>query len=250
VDGSTRLLVVLGDPIAQVRSPAAWTALFAHNGVNAACVPLHVRPADLGAVFAGLRAARNVQAVIATIPHKPAMLELVDEPSARAVQVGSVNAVAFDAERRARGDILDGQGSAIAFALAAAGCAEVAVHDIDTPRAERLAARLTHAGYAARSAEPDPRGYDVVVNATPLGMRPADAFAFDVGRLNDDTVVADVVVAQSLTPLLQAARARGCFVHPGVLMSDAQVARMAEFFDFGAGDWSAERIAELLLKKS
>src|SRR5215204_508322 len=107
LDGSTRLLGVIGDPIEQVRTPRVWSVLFQRNGVNAACVPLHVRSADLKLVFGGLRAASNVKGFIATIPHKPAMLDLVDEASPRARLVGAVNVVAFDAQRRALGDILD-----------------------------------------------------------------------------------------------------------------------------------------------
>jgi shikimate dehydrogenase len=271
MDGSTRLLVVVGDPIAQVRSPRVWSALFEHNRVNAACVPLHVRSGELASCFAGLRAARNIQALIATIPHKPAMLELVDEASVRARQVGAVNAVAFDGHGRTRGDILDGEGlieslrargqhvagrralivgaggvgSAIAFAVADAGAREVCVSDIDGQRADKLAARLTAAGHAARSGAPDASGFELVVNATPMGMRADDPLPFDPLRVAPEAVVADVVVCSGLTPLLHAASARGCFVHPGVYMSDAQVTRMADFFGFGAGDWSAETIATL-----
>jgi shikimate dehydrogenase len=271
IDGSARVLGVVGDPIAQVRSPAVWTALFRHNAVNAVCVPLHVRSADLRTFFAGMRAAANVQALIATIPHKPAMLELVDDVTPRARQVNAVNAVAFGADRCARGDILDGEGlvqslrargqqiqgrralivgaggvgSAIAFALAEAGATEVSVSDIASGRADQLAARLTDAGFVAGATAPDPHGYDVVVNATPMGMHSSDPLPFDTARLEPGAVVADVVIRPGLTPLLTAARARGCFTHPGIYMSDAQVVRMAEFFGFGPGDWSAEAIAEL-----
>ena len=55
VDGSTRVLGVVGDPIAQVRAPRIWTALLRHNAVNAVCVPMHVRPGDLPAFFEGVR---------------------------------------------------------------------------------------------------------------------------------------------------------------------------------------------------
>jgi shikimate dehydrogenase len=264
LDGSTRLLGVIGDPIEQVRSPQVWSVLFQRNAINAACVPLHVRSADVKLVFGGLRAVSNVQGLIATIPHKPAMLDLVDEASPRARQVGAVNVVAFDAERRARGDILDGQGlveslrmrgqrldgrralivgaggvgSAIAFALAGAGVREVTVSDIAVHRAEQLAARLASAGHAARVGAPDPHERDLIVNATPLGMRAHDPLPFDVERLEPEVIVADVVIQSALTPVLTAAQARGCFVHPGIYMSDAQVLTMAEFFGFGPGDWA------------
>jgi shikimate dehydrogenase len=197
------------------------------------------------------------------------MLDLVDEASPRAGQVGAVNVVAFDAERRARGDILDGEGlveslrvrgqrlegrralivgaggvgSAIAFALAGAGVREVTVSDIAVHRADQLAARLESAGYAARVGAPDPHDYDLVVNATPLGMRADDPLPFDVERVDPAAIVADVVIQSALTRVLTAARARGCFVHPGTYMSDAQVLTMAEFFGFGPGDWSPDSLS-------
>jgi shikimate dehydrogenase len=272
MDGSTRVLAVLGDPISQVRSPGVWSALFQHNGVNAACVPFHVQPSDLEAVFGGLRAARNIQGLIVTIPHKPAMLRLVDEATPRARQVGAVNVVAFDAQRRTCGDSLDGAGlveslhargqrirgrralvvgaggvgSAIAFAVASAGVSEVLVSDIAEQRAEQLGARLRDAGYGAQVGAPDPRGFDLVINATPLGMRASDPLPVDATCLESKAIVADVVIQPELTPILAAARARGCFVHPGVLMSDAQVVMMASFFGFGEGDWTAETIDQLV----
>ena len=265
LDGSTRLLGVLGDPIEQVRAPLVWSVLFRRNGVNAACVPLHVRSADLKLVFGGLRAASNVKGFIATIPHKPAMLDLVDEASPRARLVGAVNVVAFDTQRRARGDILDGQGLVESLrergqrleaapsadrrggrrglcdcvcARRQAGVREVTVSDIAAQRAEQLAARLESAGHAVRVGAPDPHDCDLVVNATPLGMRADDPLPFAVERLDPAAIVADVVIQSAPTRLLKAALARGCFVHPGSYMSDAQVITMAEFFGFGPGDWS------------
>src|ERR1700682_3774201 len=93
VNGSTRLLGVIGDPIAQVRAPGVWTALFSRNGVNAVCVPLHVPSSTLPAFFDIVRTLRNLQGLIVTIPHKPAVLQLVDEATDRARQVGAVNVV-------------------------------------------------------------------------------------------------------------------------------------------------------------
>ena len=243
LDGSTRLLGVLGDPIEQVRAPLAWSALFRRNGVNAACVPLHVRSADLKLVFGGLRAASNVKGFIATIPHKPAMLDLVDEASPRARLVGAVNVVAFDTQRRARGDILDGQGlveslrergqrlegrralivgsggvgSAIAFALVGGGRAPDRRfrHRRPACRAAGGAPRVSRPRRARRRARP--HDFDLVVNATPLGMRADDPLPFAVERLDPAAIVADVVIQSAPTRLLKAALARGCFVHPGEL---------------------------------
>ncbi len=272
MNGSTRLLGVVGDPIAQVREPRVWTALFQLNGVNAVCVPLHVQSAGLPALFEAARAVRNVQGLIITIPHKPAALQLIDEPTHRACQVGAVNVVCLSPDGRLRGDILDGEGlvsglraagqaiagrralivgcggvgSAIAFAVAGARVREIALSDMLPLRAEQLAARLTAAGYSARVSAPDADGFDLVINASPAGMQAGDPLPLDCARLHPDAIVADVVVNPGLTPLLAAARERGCFVQPGSVMSDHQVPEMATFFGFPAGDWSPQAIAQIM----
>lgn len=269
IDGSTRLLAVLGDPIAQVGAPAAWTGLFARQGINAVGVPLHVSADALPAMFNGLRELRNLVGLIVTIPHKPAMLDLVDEASARARQVGAVNVVVFRADGAAVGDILDGVGfvnglhargqsldgrralvvgaggvgSAIAFALADAGVQAVRVNDALPERAARLAARLRAANVDARAAGPDPAGFDLVVNASPMGMRPDDPLPVDCARLDPSAVVADVVLHATLTPFLVAARQRGCYVQPGTHMMNYQIAHMAAFFGLPDGDWSPEGVS-------
>lgn len=271
VNGSTRLLGVVGDPIAQVRAPGVWTALFQRNGVNCVCIPCHVRAAQLAIVFDGLRRIGNLQGLIVTVPHKPAVRALLDEVSERARQVGAVNVVRFDQNGRAYGDILDGEGlvsglraggqqitgrralvvgcggvgSAIAFALAHAGVCDVAVSDVVEGRAASLAQRLIDAGYPARAHAPDPGGFDLIVNASPVGMRAGDPLPFDCERLDSHAIVADVVIHNGLTPLLTAAQRRGCYVQPGTIMSDHQVAEMAAFFGFGMGDWSPQAIAEI-----
>lgn len=271
VDGSTRLLGVVGDPIAQVRAPGVWSGLFRHNAVNAICVPMHVRPSSLSTFFAGIRTLGNLQGLIVTIPYKPVILELLDAVTPRARQVGVVNAVAVEQDGRTLGDTFDGVGfvaglraagkdlaggralivgsggvgASIAFAVAEAGARDVCVSDVVDDRARALAARLQKAGFGAGVGSPDPGGFDLVVNASPLGMRETDPLPFDCTRLDPAALVADVVISQALTPVLAAASTRGCFVQPGTVMTDYMIASMAEFFGFAPGDWSAEAIARL-----
>jgi shikimate dehydrogenase len=270
-NGSTRLLGVVGDPIAQVRAPGVWTGLFQHNGVNALCVPMHVHPPSLETFFDGIRALVNLQGLIVTIPHKPVILKLLDVLAPRAQQAGVVNAVAIRADGQTIGDTFDGVGfvaglhaagqdltgrralivgaggvgSSIAFAVAEAGAREVCVSDVADARAGALTERLQQASIRSDVVSPDPRGFDLVVNATPMGMRAGDPLPFDTAHLDPSAVVVDVVISHELTPLLVAAQARGCFVQRGAVMTDHMIAAMAEFFGFPAGDWSAEAIARL-----
>jgi shikimate dehydrogenase len=264
---------VAGDPIAQVRAPGVWSRLFEHNGLNAVCLPFHVRPPDLSAFFGGIRPLGNLVGLIVTIPHKPVVLGLVDEVSPRAAQIGACNAVAVEPSGRTRCDMFDGVGfvaglrasgqsvrgrqallvgsggvgSAIAFGLADAGVDALSVSDVIAERAEALAARLMAAGYRSAVSAPDPAGFDLVVNASPAGMHAGDPLPFDVSRVDPTTIVGDVVISHEVevTPLVIAARERGCFVQPGTVMTDHQIAEMARFFGFQSGDWSADTIGRL-----
>jgi len=271
VDGTTRLLAIAGDPIAQVRAPAMLSGLLRHNAVDALCVPFHVRAADFAALLHGLRGLRNLAGVIATVPHKAVAASLADSLLPRARLARAANVLARGEDGSWTADMLDGVGfvagllaagknpagqsalvvgaggvgTAIAFALAEAGASEIALSDTDPARAEDLAQRLRATGAAARVAAPDPAGYALVVNATPLGMHPDDPLPIDATRLDPAATVADVVSKPVMTKLLQAAQQRGCFIQPGTHMTEQQMAAMATFFGFSGGDWSPAAIAAL-----
>lgn len=271
VDGTTRLVGIAGDPIAQVRAPAMLSGLLRHNAVDALCVPFHVRPADFSALLNGLRGMRNLAGVIATVPHKAAAAALADISLPRAQLARAANVLSLGEDGRWTADMLDGVGfiagllaaernpagkralvvgtggvgTAICFALAEAGVSEIALFDADSARAEDLARRLRATGAAAQVASPDPMGYGLVVNATPLGMRPDDPVPIDPARLDPGATVADVVSKPVMTKFLLAAEQRGCFVQPGTRMTEYQMAAMAAFFGFPGGDWSPAAIAAL-----
>jgi shikimate dehydrogenase len=76
-------------------------------------------------------------------------------------------------------------------------------------------------------------GFDVVVNATPLGMNPDDPLPLDASRLSSRAFVGEVVMKQEITPLLRAARERGCQIQIGTDMLFEQIPLYLEFFGFG-----------------
>jgi shikimate dehydrogenase len=127
-----------------------------------------------------------------------------------------------------------GVGSAIVASLAKAGVAEIAIFDADVSAMNGLAERL-RAHYPALTIEVgsrDPAGFDVVVNATPLGMKDDDPLPVDVARLSPSTLVGEVVMKQEITPFLAAARARGCAIQVGTDMLFEQIPAYLEFFGF------------------
>jgi shikimate dehydrogenase len=251
-NGETRVHLILGDPVGQTKSPSGLTAEFVARGVNAICVPVHVTPAHFDAFVVAAQRAQNIDGLVITIPHKFAALRHCDEASGRAKFLGAANVLWRVAADRWCGDMTDGAamvaalqragcdpagrralvvgaggaGSAVALALVEAGVAALTVTDVDLKRCgnlvERLASAVVHAGSA------DPAGCDVVVNATPAGMRRGDPLPVDPDRLAPSAVVGDLITRPVMTPLLEAARRRGCTVVTGEDMFAAAAGELAD----------------------
>ena len=236
LDGATRVHIIVGDPIAQVKSPAGVTQSFHERGHNAIVIPAHVAPRDLNAYVQGLSLAQNVDGIIVTIPHKFAAYELCATASERSHFLRSANTLRRNPDGTWHGDMFDGlgyvtamqrkgcdpqgrrvlligaggAGSAIAHAVIEAGAAVLAVHDGDTQRRDSLIERLAALGKGrVQVGTTDPSGFDIVLNATPAGMRPEDPLPVEVERLPAHAFVGDVITAPAVTPLLECARAGG-----------------------------------------
>jgi shikimate dehydrogenase len=128
-----------------------------------------------------------------------------------------------------------GVGSAIAASLAADGIARMVVSDTNKAGAEGLAGRLKehYPRMEVAVGSNDPKGFDLIVNATPLGMKAGDALPFDTSRIGKDTFVGEVVMKQEITPLLKAAQEIGCRTQVGTDMLFEQIPAYLEFFGFG-----------------
>jgi shikimate dehydrogenase len=258
ITGSTRLYAVLGDPIGQVRAPGLVNRLFTRLGTDAVLVPVHAVPAQLAAIVNGLKLIDNLDGLLITVPHKAAVLRYADRVSPTVALVGSANAMRREPDGQWFADNFDGTGfvaslhsaghdpvgrhvslvgaggagSAIAFALLASGVARLSVCDTDPGRLGDLLARLAaHCpGRAYGVPTPQLDGVDIAVNATPLGMRPADPLPFAPEALPPGSVVADIVMRPRETELLRAAAALGHPVHDGFGMLDHQLDAYRAFF--------------------
>ncbi|GGS50192.1 shikimate dehydrogenase [Streptomyces griseoviridis] len=258
LSGTTRLYAVLGDPVTQVRAPELVNPVLAALGVDAVVVPVHAPAEHLAAVVGGLVRAGNVDGLLVTVPHKAAVCALADELGPAAALSGTANAMRRGADGRWLADNFDGlgfvrgleaaghpvrgrrvvlvgaggAGSAVAVALLMAGAGPVCVRDVDEGRLAGLLARLgSRWPRTVRAEAPgDLAAADLVVNATPLGMRPGDPLPFDPAAVRADAVVADIVMKPHETALLRAAAAAGRRVHHGVHMLEQQVPCYREFF--------------------
>jgi len=257
ISGTTRLLGVIGDPVAHSRSPRMQNAALQALGLNWAYVPLPVKAANLESVLRGLHAAGFV-GVNVTVPHKEAVAQLVDELRPTAKASGSVNTVIFAEDGRLIGDSTDGPAIAVAIAseieetytgsvlvlgaggsaraaaaaLAQDGCA-VQIHARRFEAAEALAQDLAGSGNVVAVAElPDPVG-GVVVNCTPVGaLVDPDGMPLPASRLLDVRVVVDLAYRADATPtpLITAAAETGCAVVDGLEVLARQGAKALEIW--------------------
>ena len=255
LNGTTRIHVTIGDPIAQVKSPAGITQGFEMRGHDAVMIPLQVKPADVEEFFALAKKLPTLDGIVITVPHKPVAFRYCDATSERARVLGVCNVMRREKDGSWRGDMTDGggfidalkrndfhpkgkralqvgaggAGSAIALALAMEG-ASVTLADLDTAKRDALIARLGQHGHTIMPVDkPDPSGFDLIVNATPAGMKAGDPLPVDPSRLEPKQFVADVITMPVITPLLQAALARNCHIQNGVQMFEAQVDFITEY---------------------
>ena len=228
----------------RVKSPSGVTQAFHDRGHNAIVMPAHVAPADLAACVQGLTRVQNVDGIIVTVPHKFATYGLCTTASERAHFLQATNTMRRNADGTWHGDMFDGlgyvtamrrkgcdprgrrvllvgaggAGSAIAHALVEAGASALAIHDEDTTRRDSLIARLASLDSTrVEAGSPDPTGFDIVLNATPVGMRENDPIPVQVAHLASHAFVGDVITAPAITPLIAAARAGG---HPTMTGGD------------------------------
>jgi shikimate dehydrogenase len=259
ITGTTRLYGLVGDPLTTAKSPELLNRLFIEQRADAACVPFLVKADDLSAFVTGARAIGNLAGVLVTMPHKQRMLALVDELHPTARQVGALNVIRCHDDGRWVGAIFDGlgcvlgmqwegnhpanksvlligaggAGRAIAFAVASAGARALTIFDVDERRADDLANAVAAAtGCRTRSGAPDPHGCEIVINATPLGMKPDDPMPIDPRGLEPGSTVVDIINSPEPTALCRAASARGCRTQGGRPMHEGQAVHALRFLGF------------------
>ena len=191
------------------------------------------------------------------MPHKVSTVAMLDEVSTAVQVCGACNAVRKEADGRLVGDMFDGQGfvqglarkgrpvqgasaliigsggvgSAIAVAMADAGVGRLALYDTRPDATEQLSSRLQQffPTLPINLGLNDPSGFEIVVNATPMGMEPGDPLPIDVGQISPDAMVGEVVMKQEVTPFVLAARERGCMTQIGTDMLFEQIPAYLEF---------------------
>jgi shikimate dehydrogenase len=251
IDGRTRVVPHLAFPSAHLRTPSLFNARCVALGLNAVVVPWQVAPDALAEAIAGLSRIETVPGCIITIPHK----EAVATHCARLEGVADLLAVANIMRREADGSWtgrnLDGDGfvgglkaqgigpagmnvlllgaggaaTALAAALLDAGVARLVVANRGMERAARLVERLSalHRRRDIATGSADGAGFDLIVNATSVGLDGDPASPLPAAAIPAGAIVAEIIMKPALTPLLREARERGARIHFGEHMLTAQI---------------------------
>lgn len=258
ITGATRLYAIIGDPIAQVGSPKAFTERFAAAGKDAVLIPVHVPVDRFDIVVPGLMGIGNLDGLLVTVPFKPRMVPFASRLGPAARCISAINALRREADGSWTGDMFDGAGfvramerkgaalrgrrvllfgaggagSAIAYELAKAGVAAIAIADPQAGRAAALARTLRDAVPVCEvtSGSSGSGGADMIVNASPVGMWRDDELPGDIGALRADSLVGDVVVSDAPTALIRHALQHGCTHVTGRDMLSGQIEAIVDFF--------------------
>lgn len=258
IRGTTGLIAHIGYPTHAFKAPMIYNPYFEQAGIDAVVMPMGCKAEDYPAFLRLVFKLSNIRGALITMPHKVTTVGLLDEVSPTAQIAGACNAVRLGPDGQLQGDMFDGEGfvrglkrkgldlngksvlvvgaggvgSAIAASLAAAGIGAIGLFDARAESAEALGQRLSqhYKALEVRTGSNDPAGYDVVVNATPMGMNDGDELPMEVSRIAPTSFVGEVVMKTEMTAFLRAAQARGCAVQIGSDMLFEQIPAYLEYF--------------------
>lgn len=247
---------VIGDPIAHSKSPAIHKFWIEALGIDADYRAAHVLPGDLSAYLDRARADAGWRGCNVTVPHKVVVLDLVDDPGDIRGSIGAMNTLIRQPDGRVIGTNTDAAGfvspiadadlagrpvavvgaggaaRAVLFALARLGVGPVTIYNRSPLKAAALLSMFGLKGEVKPLTAPL-APVSLLVNASTLGMSGQPPLDFDLAPLPDDAIVYDIVYSPLVTPLLEAADARGLTMVDGLDMLIGQAALAFELF-FGA----------------
>ncbi len=245
-DGRTRLVVIVGHPTGHIKGFSEYEQAIAARRANALYISMQVAPADFRVFLDGIRRVETLAGLVLTIPHKVAGFHAATSHEETSRLTGAANMLrpsadgwlaancdgpgflhaAHAAGMRFAGETVQvlgagGAGRAVAMAIAAENPAALSLHDTDAARAAALACDVA-AGFPALACRTALGPSAVLVNCTPAGMGRDSSLPCDAGLIPEGGAVFDIV-NRADTPLVLAARARGCRTEYGYAMMMAEV---------------------------
>jgi shikimate dehydrogenase len=260
IDGNTQLLGIVGTPVAQLKSPGVWNPLFRKHGINAAFLAYDAPVDRFDEAISGLKALANVRGFMITMPHKVAAVKHVDRLAPHAAHVGAISMMRREDDGSWTGDSCEadaflqslhsaglepkgvnaflvgagGAGQVLAWALASAGVSRLTIHDVDEGKVRQLAAKIRETtGVDAVAGGNDPSGHDLVVNATPMGMKDSDPLPTEVGKISANAFLLDMVVDPAPSRFLRVASERGLRGVHGLRVLQETIPVFAKFMGLG-----------------
>ena len=247
---------VIGDPIAQSKSPDMHQAWYEEMGVDAAYIPVHVKPENLEQAVASFKLL-GASGWNVTIPHKQTIIPFLDELDELAKKMGAVNTVVRTVDGKLKGYNTDGPGfvrsleeavgtehrnesllligaggaaRGIAFALQQAGYRNITIANRTLANAQAIVREMgTGQAVTMAQAEEQLDTYKIFVQTTPAGMSTGNFdLPFSLEKFPEGAIAADIVYNPLMTPFLLAAEQKGAkivnglgmFVHQGAIASE------------------------------
>jgi 3-dehydroquinate dehydratase / shikimate dehydrogenase len=256
VDVATRVYGVVGDPVAHSLSPAIMNAAFRRENVNAVYLALHAKTLkDLLTCIQGI----PIHGISVTMPYKEAILAHLDNSDSHTTKIGACNTVVRAQDGKLYGFNTDTAGvvrplerrlntieGARILVIGAGGAARSAVFGLKERGAEvyimnRSAARgkkLAHQAHARimKRGELKKMAFDVIINATPVGMGNSRETPLQEKEINARYVF-DMIYDPAETRLLKLAKERGAQIIPGIEMFVHQAARQFEIWTGKPAPW-------------
>ncbi len=260
IRGTTALIAHIGWPTHTFKSPMIYNPYFEQAGIDAIVVPMGCQAENYTALLKAVFTLENIRGALITMPHKVSTVALLDQATPAVKIAGACNAVRRGADGSLQGDMFDGEGfvrglrrkgcsldgarvlvvgcggvgSAIAASLSGAGISAISLFDARAESAQALSQRIAteYPALTVATGSNDPEGFDIVVNATPMGMNDGDAMPMDVSRISPQAFVGEVVMKTEMTGFLKAAQARGCRFQVGSDMLFEQIPAYLEYFGF------------------
>jgi shikimate dehydrogenase len=231
ISGKTKITGIFGNPIDHTLSPAMHNSAFESLQIDACYVPFRVTPDNLSDAVRSIRSL-NILGVNITVPHKEKVLPLLDRIDEEASFIGAVNTVTnqdgfltgYNTDGRGflsslaevtvsienKNIILIGTGGAarsVSYYLSEKA-SKLSLFDIDTPKAVKLASDLNQIrnNIVLLDTMENIDEPDIIINATPLGLKPGDPLPIKPDHITSKMVVCDLVYKK--TRLLQEAEKR------------------------------------------
>lgn len=224
---------VIGDPIAHSLSPFMHETWFEEHGIDASYLPIHAEPFELEKVFHALKTLGN-SGFNVTLPHKQAIIPMLDKLDGTAIAMNAVNTVTFDG-KHTTGWNTDGEGfvrslmtlqpntaskvliigaggaaRGIAFALKKAGFASITISNRTYRRAEELAEAMGGKAVTLKDAEMALAEFGIIIQTTSVGLAKDEGLPLSLDNVAAGTLAADIIYNPLETPFLKAADAQGC----------------------------------------